>query len=142
VPIVRILHVEEPDVAANPFSTVSGLVRPIEGLAEFSADVEFRKNRHSALVGTGLSVWLRQHGIGRLIVAGIRTEQCCETTTRHASDEGFEIDFIPEATLTFDMHHVDGSPLPAADIVARTAAVLKGRFATICSVGEALGRAS
>lgn len=141
VPIVRILHVDEgPD--AGPFAIASGHVRPLDGLARFDAAAEFHKSRHSALVGTGLPVWLRQNGIGRLIVAGIRTEQCCETTTRHASDEGFEVDFVPEATLTFEMRHLDGSPLPAADIVARTSAVLSGRFATICSVEQALARAA
>jgi nicotinamidase-related amidase len=140
IPIVRILHADSGD-AANPFSPASGHVRPLEGLARFDAAAEFVKTRHSALVGTGLPVWLRQHDVGRLIVAGIRTEQCCETTTRHASDEGFVVDFVPEATLTFDMRHVDGSPLAAADIVARTCAVLKDRFATICSVEQALARA-
>ncbi|HJV63967.1 MAG TPA: isochorismatase family protein [Albitalea sp.] len=141
VPIVRVLHVDEPADAANPFALESGHVRPLDGLADFDAAAQFIKGRHSALVGTGLSMWLRERGIGRLIVAGIRTEQCCETTTRHASDEGFQVDFVPEATLTFDMQHLDGSPLPAADIVARTCAVLKDRFATICSIEEALARA-
>ncbi len=79
--------------------------------------------------------------MGRLIVAGIRTEQCCETTARHASDEGFEVDYCAEATLTFDMRHLDGSLLSAHQIVARTTAVLKDRFATICSVDEAVERA-
>ena len=141
VPVVRILHSDGPADAANPFALQSGHVRPLDGLAEFAPAAEFIKHRHSALVGTGLSVWLREHGIGRLIVAGIRTEQCCETTTRHASDEGFTVDYCTDATLTFDMQHVDGSPLPAVDIVARTAAVLKDRFATICSVEQALERA-
>ncbi|HEX6706269.1 MAG TPA: isochorismatase family protein [Albitalea sp.] len=141
IPVVRILHVDEGD-AANPFSIASGHVRPLAGLAPFDAAAEFHKTRHSALVGTGLSVWLRERGIGRLIVAGIRTEQCCETTTRHASDEGFEVDFVPEATLTFDMRHLDGSLLPSADIVARTSAVLSQRFATICSVEQSLDRAA
>jgi len=141
VPIVRILHVDAPATVDNPFALESGHVRPLEGLATVEHAVQFHKGRHSALVGTGLSVWLRERGINRLIVSGIRTEQCCETTTRHASDEGFEVDFVPEATLTFDMQHLDGSPLPAADIVARTTAVLKDRFATICSVEQALDRA-
>lgn len=141
VPIVRILHADAPASADNPFAIESGHVRPLDGLASFEPAAEFVKSRHSALVGTGLSVWLREHGIGRLIVAGIRTEQCCETTTRHASDEGFAVDYVAEATLTFDMKHLDGSPLRAADIVARTCAVLKDRFATICSVEEALERA-
>ncbi len=142
VPIVRVLHVDGPDATDNPFAPSSGHVRPLDGLESVDADVEFRKSRHSALVGTGLSVWLRERGIGRLIVSGIRTEQCCETTTRHASDEGFEVDFVPEATLTFDMTHLDGSPLRAKDLVARTCAVLKDRFARICSVDEALARAA
>jgi nicotinamidase-related amidase len=142
VPIVRILHSDGPAAASNPFATESGFVRPLADLAKFDAAAEFVKRRHSALVGTGLTVWLHQNRIARLIVAGIRTEQCCETTTRHASDEGFEVDYVAEATLTFDMQHLDGSPLPAADIVARTTAVLKDRFATICTVEQALERAA
>ena len=141
VPIVRILHSDGPAAASNPFAIESGFVRPLADLAKYEAAAEFVKHRHSALVGTGLMVWLHQNGIGRLIVAGIRTEQCCETTARHASDEGFEVDYVAEATLTFDMQHLDGSKLSAADIVARTAAVLKDRFATICSVEQALERA-
>ncbi len=142
IPVLRILHTDGLAEASNPFAVESGFVRPLEGLAAFDAATQFLKNRHSALVGTGLSVWLRQHGIGRLIVAGIRTEQCCETTTRHASDEGLEVDFCAEATLSFDMKYLDGSALPAADIVARTSAVLQDRFATICSVEQALERAA
>lgn len=142
VPIVRILHSDGPEDATNPFAVESGFVRPLEGLVPFEAAAEFVKHRHSALVGTGLSDWLREHGIGRLVIAGIRTEQCCETTARHASDEGFAVDYCAEATLTFDMKHLDGTPLKAADIVARTTAVLTDRFATICSVEQALERAT
>jgi nicotinamidase-related amidase len=141
VPIVRVLHADGPDTAANPFAPASGHVRPMTGLAACSPVAEFRKSRHSALVGTGLLAWLREHGVRRVIVAGIRTEQCCETTARHASDEGFEVDYVSEATLTFDMKHLDGTPLPAPSIIARTEAVLKDRFATICSVERALERA-
>lgn len=137
VPVVRVLHV----AGDGPFSLDSGLVRPLDGLQEVEVAAEFAKSKHSALVGTGLPGWLTEQGVDRLIVSGIRTEQCCETTTRHASDEGFEVDFVPDATLTFDMEHLDGSRLGSKDIVARTTAVLSGRFATICTVEQALGRA-
>lgn len=141
IPIVRVFHVDGPAVASHPFAVESGLVRPIEGLAAFDAAATFTKHRHSALVNSGLDIWLTQQGIGRLIVSGIRTEQCCETTTRHASDLGWEVDYVTEATLTFDMVQPDGRPLAAADIKARTAAVLDGRFATVCTVDQALERA-
>lgn len=140
VPIVRIFHTDGPHDASNPFAVESGLIRPLDGLAPFDAAATFQKHRHSALVGTGLMVWLHQHGIRRLIVAGIRTEQCCETTTRHASDEGFEVDYVTEATLTFEMATPGGGRLTAAQIRERTATVLAGRFATICSVEQALQR--
>lgn len=142
VPIVRVFHTDGPRSAGNPFAPESGLVRPLDGLAPFDAALSVEKHRHSALVGTGLAVWLHQQGIRRLIVAGIRTEQCCETTTRHASDEGWAVDFVTEATLTFDMATPAGDTLTAAQIRERTATVLAGRFATLCTVDEALARAA
>src|SRR5262249_23665232 len=81
IPVVQIFLVEEDGV----FTVASGMVRTMEGLS-ISPDAIFHKRSHSALVGSGLDVWLVQHGIRRVIVSGIRTEQCCETTTRHASD--------------------------------------------------------
>lgn len=138
VPVVRVFHSEGPEVPENAFSQVSGQVRALDGLAPFEAAATFTKSRHSALVGTGLDVWLTRHGIQRLIISGIRTEQCCETTTRHASDLGWEVDYVTDATLTWDMVQPDGQPLAAADIKTRTATVLQGRFATLRTVREAL----
>ncbi|WP_342618057.1 isochorismatase family protein [Rhodoferax sp. GW822-FHT02A01] len=138
IPVIRIFHSDPPEEAANPFSLVSGFVRPVQGLADFSAAATFTKGRHSALVGTGLQVWLTENHIRKIIVSGIRTEQCCETTARHASDLGWEIDYVLDATLTFDMTQPNGLPLSAADIKARTATVLDGRFARVCSVAQAL----
>jgi nicotinamidase-related amidase len=141
IPVVQVFHTDGPEAADNAFSHASGLIRPLDGLAPFDAALRVEKHRHSALVGTGLAVWLHQQGVRRLIVAGIRTEQCCETTTRHASDEGWAVDFVTEATLTFDMATPSGQTLSAAQIRERTETVLAGRFATLCTVDEALQRA-
>lgn len=142
LPVVRVLHQDGPETVDNPFSATSGHVRPMEGLVDFEAALKVTKHRHSALVGTGLPVWLHGQGIRRLVVAGIRTEQCCETTTRHASDEGWQVDFVPDAMLTFDMPTPAGGLLTAEAIRERTETVLAGRFATICSVEQALQRAA
>jgi len=138
VPIIQVFHVDGPTTIDNPFSRESGHVRPLAELRAYTPSVTFFKNRHSALVGTGLDVWLTQHGIQKLIISGIRTEQCCETTTRHASDLGWQVDYCLEATLTWDMLQPDGGTLSAADIKARTATVLQDRFARICTVDQAL----
>ncbi len=141
LPIVRILHTDGPATPDNPFSLVSGHVRPMAELADVLIAAEFLKRRHSALAGTGLSIWLTEHGIRRLIVAGIRTEQCCETTTRHASDEGWTVDYVTEATLTFPIRHASGIVVGVDDIKLRTEVALQDRFAEVVTVEQALARA-
>jgi len=76
--------------------------------------------------------------VRHLIVSGIRTEQCCETTTRHASDLGYAVDYVGEATLTFPMTDAAGRSWSAAEIRERTELVLAGRFARVVTVAEAL----
>ncbi|KAB0573513.1 isochorismatase family protein [Brucella pituitosa] len=133
IPVVQIFHVEN----EGPFSEASGFVKALAPV-RIEPDAVFRKRRHSALVGSGLDVWLVSNGIRRVIVSGIRTEQCCETTTRHASDLGFDVDYVGEATLTFPMTDVNGRTWSAAEIRARTELVLADRFARIATVEEAL----
>lgn len=99
-PVVHILHED----SAGHFSAASGLVKPMTWVPD-ARDMVFRKQVHNAFTGTGLEAWLRERGIERMIVSGIRTEQCCETTARVASDLGFAVDYVTEATLTFPMIH-------------------------------------
>jgi nicotinamidase-related amidase len=133
IPVVQAFHVEE----SGPFSVASGHVVSLAELS-FTPDATFYKRSHSALVGSGLDVWLVQHGVRRLIVSGIRTEQCCETTTRHASDSGYQVDYVTDATLTFPMTDRHGKVWSPREIKERTELVLDGRFARIVSVEEAL----
>jgi nicotinamidase-related amidase len=137
IPVVQIFHVDED----APFNEESGHVKTLAPIA-IAPDVVFHKHRHSALVGSGLDVWLTSNGIRRLLVSGIRTEQCCETTTRHASDLGYEVDFVSAATLTNDLTDAAGRRWSPAELKARTEAVLAGRFARIATVAEALAGSS
>lgn len=133
IPVVQIFHTR----VGSPFDPAGGLVTTLDGLS-IAPDVVFHKQRHSALAGTGLGIWLRQNGITRLIISGIRTEQCCETTTRDASDQGFEVDFVSDATHTFPMEHASGQRFSVDDIRVRTELVLADRFARIVSVDDML----
>jgi nicotinamidase-related amidase len=133
IPVVQIFHVEEEGF----FSLASGHVKTMTGLS-IAPDAVFHKHRHSALVGSGLDVWLVQNGIRGLIVSGVRTEQCCETTTRHASDIGYSVDYVTEATLTFAMTDRHGRVWSPQEIRERTELVLEDRFARIVTVEEAL----
>lgn len=136
IPLVRILH-SEPN-SNGPFDPESGHVVAMEEF-EDAADRLIYKHAHNAFTGTALETWLREKGINHLYICGIRTEQCCETTTRVASDLGFTVSFVLDATLTFDMS-VPGIDLSAKEIIERTAVVLDGRFAEVTSVESCLNK--
>ncbi|HEY0942738.1 MAG TPA: isochorismatase family protein [Steroidobacter sp.] len=134
VPVLQVFHVDEagPEYA---FSHESGLIKTLPQLDIHPTEV-FTKAVHSAMFastrnGRSLDYWLRTNGIQRLIVTGIRTEQCCETTTRHASDLGYSVTYAMDATLTFPMVSESGRTYSAEEIRDRTALVLEGRFAQV-----------
>lgn len=134
IAVVQVFHVED----QGHFSLASGNIRTLSELS-ITPDLTIHKRYHSALAGTPLAAWLAHRGITHLMISGIRTEQCCETTTRQASDSGLTVDFVSEATLTFAMTHArSGRVYSPAEIRERTELVLDGRFARIASVAQAL----
>lgn len=134
MPVVHIFHVEQ----SGPFALESGWVKPLDWLPG-APDVRFDKHTHNAFTDTGLDLWLRRRGINHLVISGIRTEQCCETTTRVAADIGYTVDYVTEATLTFSMTHAgSGRTYSPAEIKAHTELVLADRFARIVTVDECL----
>ena len=143
IPILQIFHRDLTDDSGDPFAASSGFVRAMPELS-LSADEVFYKHVHSALFGksangTTLEAWLRGQRIEEVLITGIRTEQCCETTARHASDSGFKVRYVSDATLTFPMRSRSGRAFSCADLRERTELVLDGRFARIVASAEALG---
>ena len=132
VPVVDIFHVAD----SGPFSLASGFVTPLPFLRHQAA-ATFHKHVHNAFTDTGLDHWLRVRDINHLIICGIRTEQCCETTARVAADLGYRVTFVSEATLTFPMTH-NGITLDNATLRHRTETVLVDRFAAIKTVTQTL----
>lgn len=134
VPVMHVFHVEP----SGPFSIASGHVRALDWLPG-SPDACFFKHTHNAFSDTGLDLYLRRLRIERLLIAGIRSEQCCETTARVGSDIGYEVAFVIDATLTFAMTHPrSGRVFSPAEIKERCELVLAGRFARVLGVDECL----
>ncbi|MEV6410642.1 cysteine hydrolase family protein [Kribbella sp. NPDC051718] len=145
--VVWVLHTEPGTGGA--FDPASGHVRFIEGLEPADGEPVIRKTSHNAFTTTNLQQVLTEHGVREVVVSGIRTEQCCETTTRVASDLGYGVTFVTEATATMPLPHwtmpadasladilADPRTLSTATIAERTEFVLAGRFATIRTLDE------
>lgn len=134
IPVIGILHVNLTGIGTDSFRPESGHVQFMDWLPP--VDQTFKKSVHNALTDSGLLEYLRQQNITDLTISGMRTEQCCETTTRVASDLGFKVNFVTDATLTFTMNHANGTVYSTDDIKKRTELVLANRFANIASVDD------
>ncbi|HEY0296409.1 MAG TPA: isochorismatase family protein, partial [Bordetella sp.] len=113
IPILQVFHIHGPEKPASVFTRDSGYVKTLAELKMPQPAEVFHKKVHSAFYGLSdqgvtLHAWLRGHGIEEVIICGIRTEQCCETTARHASDDGFKVKYAMDATLTFAMTSPSG----------------------------------
>lgn len=142
IPVLQVFHTSKSADPANPFSLASGHVKTLEEL-RIAPTAVFHKTVHSSLYaesadGHSLHDWLWENGIEGIIVSGIRTEQCCETTSRHASDAGFKVVFPTDATLTFAMQSPSGTHYTPAEIRDHTELVLQGRFARVTRAADAL----
>ncbi|MDH6113789.1 nicotinamidase-related amidase [Kitasatospora sp. MAP12-15] len=148
--VVWVLHADHGSGTA--FDPALGHVRLIEGLEPAEGEPVVTKTAHNAFTTTNLQQLLTERGIGEVVVCGIRTEQCCETTTRVASDFGYQVTFVTDATATHPIEHwqapagrslaeilADPRTLGTDEIIARTEYALAGRFARIATVEELTG---
>ncbi|HKX65621.1 MAG TPA: isochorismatase family protein [Intrasporangium sp.] len=135
--VVWVLH-SEPG-SDTPFDPASGHVHLLPGLEPADGEPVLHKTSHNAFTTTNLGQLLTQWGVGGVDVAGIRTEQCVETTARLASDLGHDVRFVVDATATHPLPTADGSRvIPAEEVIERTAAALQGRFASVVTIAEVL----
>lgn len=95
------------------------------------------KNVHSAFYGEpDLDAWLKQHGITGVAVCGIQTNMCCETTARMASDLGYDVLFVEDATHTFDIVTETNKVYRAREIARYTAVTIDADFGRVVRTSD------
>ncbi|MGI8856113.1 MAG: cysteine hydrolase family protein [Thermomicrobiales bacterium] len=101
------------------------IVRPLPGEPLLTKEV------NSAFIGTDLEERLRRLGCTTVVVTGLTTNHCVETTTRMAGNLDFTTFIVSDATATFDRIGPDGAHYTAELIHAVSLASLHGEFATV-----------
>ena len=131
LPVVHIQH-----LATRPGATffipgtagaeIQASVRPLPG------EPVFQKHFPSSFRETPLLAYLRKENITGLLVAGMMTHMCIDTTTRAAADLGFTCllahDACATRALTFNGQQVSAESVQAAYLAA-----LNGFFAQVAS---------
>jgi ureidoacrylate peracid hydrolase len=99
------------------------------------SDIILDKPRYGAFHATDLDLILRQRGIDTVIVTGICTNICCETTAREAAQRDYKVLFTSDGTATFGV-----GGLSEDEIQRATCATLSVVFAQIVTVDEAIAK--
>jgi nicotinamidase-related amidase len=129
---MMVIHIRH--ASTNPVS----LLRPelpgfavMDEVREIDGEPVMVKKVNSGFIGTDLEQRLRETGIKTVLIAGITTNHCVETTARMAGNLGFDVRLAEDACYTFDRIGHGGRREAAEDIHAMTLSNLDGEFATI-----------
>jgi nicotinamidase-related amidase len=138
-PVVLVRHASLDE--ASPLHPQS----PGHALKEYLAPIEPElvviKDVNSSFHGTpDLHQWLQREQVEGIVVCGITTNHCCETTARVGGNLGYDVWFALDATHTFDRVGPDGTTLTADELARATATNLHGEFATVLAAREIVER--
>ena len=139
-PIVVIRHdSRSPQSPLHPDNPGNVLVDPV---AAVDAALFVTKDVNSAFYGDpDLHAWLGERGIHELVLCGIQTNICVETTARMAGNLDYDVTVVLDATRTFDLE-ADVAGLGAVtrtadELMATTALALQaGGFARIATTAS------
>ena len=106
-----------------------------KGLVVEPSDIILDKPRYGAFYSTDLELILRNKGIDTVIITGICTNVCCETTAREAAVRDFKVLFTSDGTATFGV-----GGLTHQEIQRATCATLSVVFAQVLTVDEVIAK--
>jgi len=103
-------------------------------------DIVITKHRYNAFVGTDLDMVLRGLGIKNVVITGVLTNACCESTARDAMYRGFRVFFLSDLTATFDIPAYDGGSIPADTVQRVVCSTIASWFGEVLTASELMER--
>lgn len=134
LPVVHVQHVSNRP-GATFFLPGTGGVMFHESVAPLEGEVTITKSFPNSFRDTVLLAHLRSLNISRLVIAGMMTHMCVDTTTRAAADLGFDCLLAHDACATRALSF-NGEAVSAAQVQTAYLAALNGLFARVLSVDE------
>jgi nicotinamidase-related amidase len=116
-------------IPGTPGAEIHASVKPLPG------ETVFQKNFPNCFRETGLLEHLRGAGISNLVIAGMMTHMCVDTTTRAAADLGFACSLAHDACATKALAF-NGVEVAAGNVQASYMAGLNGLFAKVLPSAE------
>ena len=128
-PVFHVRHINTRPGAAfflpdTPGSEIHGAVKPLDGepaIIKHAPDAFFQPDLHDAL---------SRAGIRKLVVSGMMSHMCIDTSVRAARNHGYDITLLHDACATRDLSW-NGKTIPAATVHEAFMAALHGAFADV-----------
>jgi nicotinamidase-related amidase len=109
-----------------------------DAVAPIDGETVITKNFPNAFRGTNLKDVLDGLNLEQLMVVGMMTHMCIDTTVRAANDFGFKVTLVGDACATLDLEF-DGRTVAAADVQASYLAAIDDSFATVVTADALVG---
>jgi ureidoacrylate peracid hydrolase len=94
-------------------------------------DIILEKPHYGGFYDTNLELLLRRRGVDTIIITGIETNVCCETTAREAMVRDFRVFFMSDGTTTGGVKGLSRDEVQRASL-----ATLSNNFAQVLTVEE------
>jgi len=98
------------------------------------------KRRYSAFLGTDLEAVLHTARVRAVVICGLMTSFCCETTARDAHGRDYEVLFAADAVEGPDLEDAEGREVPHDTVLANTVTALGAGFAEMVSTEDVIAR--
>jgi nicotinamidase-related amidase len=134
LPVIHIQHISTRPGATFFLPDTAG-VQIHEGIAPEIGEAIFQKHYPNSFRETPLREHLRERQISELVIAGMMTHMCVDTTTRAAADLGFQCVLAHDACAARALSF-NGITVSAQDVHAAFLAALNGLFANVLPVDE------
>ena len=112
----------------------------VPGLHHREGDMVVVKRRYSAFAGTELEQLLRTAQVRSIVVTGLMTSFCCESTARDGHDRDYEVIFVSDANEGPDLESPDGDVVDHSRVLESTIVALSAGFAEVIPAAEVLAR--
>ncbi|WP_052418760.1 isochorismatase family protein, partial [Methanolacinia paynteri] len=106
-PVISTLHINTPADAGMMGEWWGELLAETDTRSELNKDldlpfsVRIRKSQYDAFYTTELDLILQQNNVTDLVITGVMTHLCCETTARSAFVHGYRVFFPADGTATY-----------------------------------------
>lgn len=108
LPVIATRHVNTPEDAGRMSHWWRGVIAEADPLSRLIDELDaggamvLKKSQYDAFHETPLADLLGDKGVRQIVIAGVMTHLCCETTARSGFVRGFDVFFTVDGTATYN----------------------------------------